>query len=319
MKKKIVLAGLTSLCPACSTAAFAACAPDAPEAQEGTLYQTGVETFWVGIGKAYMTFDYIEEPETPEEDTLYGYVFNVNVDSGDGYSSWLGGSWELAEDESTLTLTATWQEGDKSTYLADATSGQAKIYTAENGEFSIGVNLPSAGTINFTLNLEEDKVGEGETPEPKPEPEPGPGPEEPECTEHVDADGDGKCDNCGETMPAETPEEPVAMLTMTATGTAGQVTANAKLELFSQSQLNGTWKLSIDFGNGSYVEQASGTYALNMTTYNLDLTVVEGAQYINNTTTITVATNGGTNYTCTVVSTAAGNITLNFSGTLAQS
>ena len=129
MKKKIVLAGLTSLCLACSAAAFAACAPDAPEAQEGTIYQTGVETFWVG--------------------------------------SWLTGSWELLEDESTLTLTATWEEGENSTYLADATSGQAKTYTAENGEFTIGVNLPSAGTINFTLNLEEDKVGEGETPEPE--------------------------------------------------------------------------------------------------------------------------------------------------------
>ena len=45
MKKKFLLAGLTSLCLACSVAGFAACAPDAPEAQEGTIYQTGVETF----------------------------------------------------------------------------------------------------------------------------------------------------------------------------------------------------------------------------------------------------------------------------------
>ena len=144
MKKKFFLAGLTSLCLACSVAGFAACAPDAPEAQEGTIYQTGVETFWVGVGKAYMTFEYAEEPETPEEGAIYGYVFNVNVDAGDGYSSWLTGSWELSEDESTLTLTATWQEGDNSKYLADATSGQAKTYTAADGEFTIGVNLPSA-------------------------------------------------------------------------------------------------------------------------------------------------------------------------------
>lgn len=92
MKKKFLLAGLTSLCLACSVAGFAACAPDAPEAQEDTIYQTGVETFWVGVGKAYITFEYAEEPETPEEGAIYGYVFNVNVDSGDGYSSWLTGN-----------------------------------------------------------------------------------------------------------------------------------------------------------------------------------------------------------------------------------
>ncbi len=256
MKKKFLLAGLTSLCLACSVAGFAACAPDAPEAQEGTIYQTGVETFWVGVGKAYMTFEYAEEPETPEEDTLYGYVFNVNVDSGDGYSSWLAGNWELSEDESTLTLTATWEEGDNSTYLADATSGQAKTYTAENGEFTIGVNLPSAGTINFTLNLEEDKVGEGETPEP----------EEP-CTEHVDADGDGKCDNCGEDMPEEVQPGDVAM-TLTATTAAGQ---SGKLELYADN----TWSLSISYySGGEYTPTASGTYALDEA-YNMVLTVTE--------------------------------------------
>lgn len=256
MKKKFFLAGLTSLCLACSVAGFAACAPDAPGAQEGTIYQTGVETFWVGVGKAYMTFEYAEEPETPEEGAIYGYVFNVNVDAGDGYSSWLTGSWELSEDESTLTLTATWQEGDNSTYLADATSGQAKTYTAADGEFTIGVNLPSAGTVNFTLNPETDKVGEEQTPEE---------PEEPECTEHVDANNDGKCDNCGEDMPAETPE--VAM-TLTASTAAGQ---SAKIELMSDN----TWALSISYySGGAYTPTASGTYALDAA-YNMVLTVTD--------------------------------------------
>lgn len=256
MKRKLLVAGLASICVACSAAGIAACAPDAPEAQEGTIYQTGVETFWVGVGKAYMTFEYAEEPETPEEGAIYGYVFNVNVDAGDGYSSWLTGSWELSEDESTLTLTATWQEGDNSTYLADATSGQAKTYTAADGEFTIGVNLPSAGTVNFTLNPETDKVGEEQTPGE---------PEEPECAEHVDADGDGKCDNCGEDMPAETPE--VAM-TLTASTAAGQ---SAKIELMSDN----TWALSISYySGGAYTPTASGTYALDAA-YNMVLTVTE--------------------------------------------
>ena len=256
MKKKIVLAGLTSLCLACSAAAFAACAPDAPEAQEGTIYQTGVETFWVGVGKAYMTFEYAEEPETPEEGAIYGYVFNVNVDAGDGYSSWLTGSWELLEDESTLTLTATWEEGENSTYLADATSGQAKTYTAENGEFIIGVNLPSAGTINFTLNLEEDKVGEGETPEP----------EEP-CTEHVDADGDGKCDKCGENMPNTPPAEKEVQLTMKSEANqAGQI---GRILMYSDN----TWEFSVCFYGDTYNPMASGTWEIRQDFSAIDLTV----------------------------------------------
>lgn len=256
MKKKFLLAGLTSLCLACSVAGFAACAPDAPEAQEGTIYQTGVETFWVGVGKAYMTFEYAEEPETPEEDTLYGYVFNVNVDSGDGYSSWLAGNWELSEDESTLTLTATWEEGDNSTYLADATSGQAKTYTAENGEFTIGVNLPSAGTINFTLNLEEDKMGEGETPEP----------EEP-CTEHVDADGDGKCDKCGENMPNTPPAENEVQLTMKSEANqAGQI---GRILMYSDN----TWEFSVCFYGDTYNPMASGTWEIRQDFSAIDLTV----------------------------------------------
>lgn len=259
MKKKFFLAGLTSLCLACSVAGFAACAPDAPEAQEGTIYQTGVETFWVGVGKAYMTFEYAEEPETPEEGAIYGYVFNVNVDAGDGYSSWLTGSWELSEDESTLTLTATWQEGDNSTYLADATSGQAKTYTAADGEFTIGVNLPSAGTVNFTLNPETDKVGEEQTPEE---------PEEPECTEHVDANNDGKCDNCGEDMPNE-PEQGQVELTMKSeANVAGQI---ARLLMYKDK----TWEFSICFYGDTYNHMAAGTWAIRADYSAMDLTVTE--------------------------------------------
>lgn len=258
MKRKLLVAGLASICVACSATGLAACAPDAPVAQDGTIYQTEVQTFWVGIGKAYMTFEYAEEPETPEDGAVYGYVFNVNVDAGDGYASWLKGNWELSEDESTLTLTATWEEGDNSTYLADATSGQAKTYTAADGEFTIGVILPSAGTINFTLNPQTDKVGEGQTPE---EPEE---PEEPECTEHVDADGDGKCDNCGADMPAETPETPEVQMTLS--GTSGSL--SAKLELYSDK----TWEITVCYyAGGAYMYLGEGRWTQDTTTWAISL------------------------------------------------
>ena len=247
MNKKFFLAAFASLCVGCGAAGLAACTPEAPEAQEGTIYQTGVETFWVGIGKAYMTFENIEGEQ----------VFNVNVDSGDGYSSWLDGSWEMVEGGS-LTLTAEWEAGENATYLADAESGKPKEYALADGVYTIPVKLPSAD-VTFTLDPVADKVGEGQTPEP----------EEP-CTEHVDEDGDGKCDNCGEEMPEEEqPEEPgeVAM-TLTATTAAGQ---GGKLELYGDS----TWVLSISYyQGGEYTRTAAGTYALDAA-YNMVLTVTE--------------------------------------------
>lgn len=247
MNKKFFLAAFASLCVGCGAAGLAACTPEAPEAQEGTIYQTGVETFWVGIGKAYMTFENIEGE----------YVFNVNVDSGDGYSSWLDGSWEMVEGGS-LTLTAEWEAGENSTCLADAESGKPKEYALADGVYTIPVKLPSAD-VTFTLDPVADKVGEGQTPEP----------EEP-CTEHVDEDGDGKCDNCGEEMPEEEqPEEPgeVAM-TLTATTAAGQ---GGKLELYGDN----TWVLSISYyQGGEYTRTAAGTYAFDEV-YNMVLTVTE--------------------------------------------
>lgn len=151
MRKKSVLI-LVVLCLLVSMLALVACNDDkAPEKKEGVLYQSDVESFWIGIGKAYMTLEHITEPETPEEGKLYGNVFNVIVsaDSGKTYSPWLSGTWKIEND--VLTLTATWQEGDKSTMLANATSGQDKTYTKQDGKFTIGVKLPSAGTIDFEI------------------------------------------------------------------------------------------------------------------------------------------------------------------------
>lgn len=252
MRNKLFAVGLTALCAACSAAALAGCKPEPPAAKEGVVYQTGVETFWVNVGKAYMTFENNDGEQ----------VFNVNVSSGGEYSSWLTGSWELEEENGSfgdLTLTATWDaSAENPTYLADAQSGVAKTYALTDGVYTIGVELPSAGKIDFTLDPVADKVGEGETPEP----------EEP-CTEHVDEDGDGKCDICGDEMSEVTPP-PAETITLTASTAAGQA---AKLELTS----GGTWTLSVSyFSGGDYTPTASGTYALDEA-FNMVLTVTEDA------------------------------------------
>lgn len=124
-----------------------------PVAKEGTLYQTPVQSFWAGVGNAYITFERVNGEQK----------FNLYVNAGDGYSSWLSGSWTLEENDGVfgdLILTATWQEGNNSTYLADAVSGEAKVYKLVDGKYTIGVNLPSAGTVNFTLDPVKDALND---------------------------------------------------------------------------------------------------------------------------------------------------------------
>lgn len=130
--------------------------------EEGELYRTQVETFWAGIGKAYISFQHIEEPENKAADdtTLYGDVFYVMVSSGEEFEPWLSGNYNLDEGNATLTLNATWDDSDENvTKLTDAQSGVDKVYTAENGEYKISVDLPGSATVVFTFNPQTDKVG----------------------------------------------------------------------------------------------------------------------------------------------------------------
>lgn len=151
-KRFIVLATALILVIAL-TFAVAACKDEKtpPEAKDGTVYQTPVQSFWAGIGNAYITFEKVDGEQ----------VFNVNVNAGDGYSAWLSGTWTIEETDGkfgNLTLTATFETGDSATYLADAQSGVAKVYQLVDGKYTIGVNLPSAGTINFTLDPVADSL-----------------------------------------------------------------------------------------------------------------------------------------------------------------
>ena len=216
-----------------------------PAAKEGVIYQTRSESLWANTSSAYMTFEYIEEPDEPVEGEVYGYVFRAWVKNNDSgtWEDWLTGTWEMNDAKTSLTLTATWS-GDNATALADATSGTPKTYTAKDGKFTIGVNYPggATGKVVFTLDPAADLVGE--TPD-------GGGPEQ----------GDQ-----GETDP---PAATVSM-TLTATAAGGQ---EGKLELMSDS----TWTLSVSYYDGMEpTPTASGTWALGAD-YNITLTVTEDA------------------------------------------
>lgn len=136
---------------------------DAPVAQveDGEIYRTKTESFWVGVGKAYISFQHKEEPanKTADDKELYGDVFYIMVSSGEGFDPWLIGNWNLDETGGKLIMKAEWDEtAENQTKLADAKSGKEKIYLAENGEYKIPVELPSAN-VTFTLNPATDKVG----------------------------------------------------------------------------------------------------------------------------------------------------------------
>lgn len=135
--------------------------PVESEVVQGELYRTKTESFWAGVGKAYISFQHKEEPENKAADDteLYGDVFYIMVSSGEGFDSWLSGYYNLDEENGKLMMKADWDnEAENQTKLADAQPNEEKIYTAENGEFEIPVELPSA-KVTFILNPATDKVG----------------------------------------------------------------------------------------------------------------------------------------------------------------
>ena len=133
--------------------------------ESGEIYRTKTESFWVGIGKAYISFQHKEEPaqKSADDKNLYGDVFYIMVSSGEDFQPWLSGYWNLDEAAGKLMMKASWDDSAENvTKLADAKSGEEKIYAAQNGEYKIPVELPSA-TVTFTLNPATDKVGDANT------------------------------------------------------------------------------------------------------------------------------------------------------------
>ncbi len=297
MKGKLM--GVLTACLAASVGmcAMSACKPEEPEIQEGAVYVTEAKSFWAGVGSGYLSFEVKEEPQEPVEGEVYGNVFYVMVDSGSGYSPYLSGNWELEGEEGnfgTLTLTATWDTSSETpTMLDGAESGVPKTYEPEDGKYSIGVSIPSAGVLTFTLDPVANKVGEGETPVPD-EPDTPDDPDAP-CTEHVDEDGDGKCDVCGETMPDEpdVPDEKQVQIALwaeaSAEGFGMTINADAKLEVYTDSTWTMFIKTDVPDPNADYTEAASGTWEVDMTTYATTLTVTSEAMEGSLSETITIA------------------------------
>ncbi len=311
-KKKLIIilsvVGVIVLAAVIAIAVIFTREPEAPPAaKEGVIYQTEPETFWANTGSGYMTFENIPEPAEPVEGELYGQVFKVWALNDGEWQDWLSGTWEMNADKTELTLTATWDESDgNATKLRDAESGVAKIYTAEDGKFYIGVNYPGGafGEVTFTLDPVADQVGEvtdndgnGNVDEDKDNND-DQGEVTPPCTEHVDSNNDGKCDNCGETMPIVS-TEPIVTLTATDATT----TATAEIELF----MDGTFNFNVYLApymdgkvfGGTWASTETGNFVAPVT-LTPDAT---GAAVIGNNITVTLTPNSDYSvitYTCHV-------------------
>lgn len=263
MKKK--LAGILSACLALAlgVGALTACsAPDTPsEPAEGEIYRT--EAVTSGSVGAYFSFKTYPEGEENEWGHT-GNIYEMNVSAwGREYSMWNDGYWAL--EGNTLSLTPISQdEPTKSnpTLIVDAMVNEAKVFTLTDGKFMIPIKA-CGEDMTIIFDPETDLVDEIETPS---------------CTEHIDENADGKCDVCGEDMP----EEDVAKVQVTLTARASAeianvmtVNADAKLDLYTDS----TWKMSVktdaDPSATDYLEAASGTYTVDMTTYAMTLTVTK--------------------------------------------
>ncbi len=302
MRKKLVGFLMLVMCLVFSLGALVACStPDAPETKEGEIYRTSVATVNANV-KAYVSFKDISEANEWGES---GKVYEIIVSSyGGNYSMWADGHWELDGD----TLKITPKNQDDKTCFTDTEKEVEKTYTATDGIFSLTAKV-GGGNCTFTLNPTTDKVGES-TKEP--------------CVTHVDENGDGECDKCGEDMPqVEPPEEAQVQVEMTAKTSVEipsvmTINAEAKLDLYD----NNTWMMFIKTDANpavtDYVKAASGTWSLDSATYVTTLTVVEQteAESLPATLTVNCDASGYPNlvYTSTVAY-VSNNLTFNFSFT----
>lgn len=255
---------------------------------EGEIYRTETESFWVGVGKAYMSFQHREEPQnkTADDKELYGDVFYVMVSSGDSYDPWLSGHWTLDEANGKLTLTAEWDDNAENvTKLSDAESGVEKVYSAENGIYKILVELPSA-SVTFVLDPVNDKVGSDILKT-----------DEPEADEAEDAD-----ENTGDL---------VARLAAQDTLFDGAVKGYAQLDLAKDK----TWvmKIKVDPYVPSYVQAVSGSWSVESDgSLTLNVTGGEYTNALNSPFTLKKSDNGKYSGTVRFTADSANGIVFNF-------
>ena len=206
-----------------------------------------------------------------------------------------------------MTLTGNWDASSESPTILDGTTpGVAKTYALEDGVYAIGVGIPSAGVIDFELDPVADKVGEDKEPS--------------------DSDtGSSSSEKSASTDADATPDKTVQVCLVGESRAAMggmEVKAEGKLDVYTDA----TWEFAVKTTPGmseDYLIAASGTWAVDMTTYVTTLTVVEETALDSMPDTLTLnvdyADPSNLVYTCamTVNVPQVGEMNFNFTATMA--
>lgn len=249
MKKKLLGLFMLVMCVVLSLGVLAACnnTPEKPEGGSWTCYSEN--KIWTKI----LTLKF-EDSET----------FKVYS----GSDQWIKGKYKFAKDPGTSTLTL-W---NADVAIPGVEKDGEKTYEPVDGVYTIEFDHGSGGKSKFLFQPPQDGTKPGEeTNQPKPP-----------CDTHVDANKDGKCDECGADMPKEEAKVQVAMTAKASVEIPNVMTVNAeaKIEIYDDN----TWvmyiKTDADPTNLDYQKAASGTYTNTQTEMTLTRTelTVQGSE-----------------------------------------
>ena len=257
MKKKLLGLLMLVMCVVLSLGVLAACnnTPEKPEGGSWTCYSENK------IWTKNLTLKF-EDSET----------FKVYS----GSDQWIEGKYKFAKDPGTSTLTL-W---NADVAIPGIEKNGEKTYEPVDGVYTIEFDHGSGGKSKFLFQPPQDGTKPGEeTNQPKPP-----------CDTHIDANKDGKCDECGADMPKEEAKVQVAMTAKASVEIPNVMTVNAdaKLDLYDDN----TWvmyiKTDADPSVTDFIVAAKGTFTTDTTTYASTLTVSEQTNANSLPATITV-------------------------------
>lgn len=255
MKKKL-MAILLTLCLAITMCALVACNDPKPTPEGGAWYAQAK----VSGGTATLTFTSDTEWKLDCKGTFLS----------DDWNPWQSGTYKFDGKPGTSTLHMTATKESPNTFIKDKAVGEEALYEPTDGEYAIVFDVNGDDTTFSFKPPQDGTKPDGSTVE--------------TCTQHVDENGDGTCDKCGEDMP----QEATVQLALNDTQTSGQVTAYGKLELMTDK----TWAISIAYvQGGDYTKTASGTWEMAVDYSKITLTVTEDTANVLENDTYDIALN----------------------------
>lgn len=189
----------------------------------------------------------------------------------DDWNPWQSGTYSFDGKPGVSNLRMTATKESPNTFIKDKAVGEEATYEPTDGVYSIIFDVNGKDTM-FSFQPPQD----GTKPDGSSAPEvctnhvdnncdgvcDNEGCDETVAINHVDANNDGKCDKCGNDMPT-------LDVKVQATLSAENSTIKAKIELKN----NNTWTLSMCYYGDAYTPSADGRWSMNTQTYGITLVV----------------------------------------------